>query len=176
MVGPWLAWSIRRRREINILDFFLRRAVIPSLGATTRLDAIRELCDAVAEQEAALDGEALYAAVCAREDLMGTGTGHGVAIPHARLEGLPRPLLTFGRSVAGIEWDSADGLPAHLVFLLLTPVADEGLQLQILAGLARGLMAEQARKRLAGAQGGPQVWAALSDAFGLQNLVRASSA
>ena len=75
----------------------------------------------------------VFAAVSEREELMGTGLGSGLAIPHARLESLTRPLLVFGRSEYGIEWDAPDGLPVHLVFLLLTPVADDGLQLQILA-------------------------------------------
>ncbi len=107
---------------------------------------------------------------------MGTGTGSGVAIPHARLETLAKPVLTFGRSIPGLEWDSPDGLPVHLIFLLLTPVQDDGLQLQILAALARGMSSEEARKQLAQAESGQQVWLALQDALRSQNLVRVRAA
>ena len=102
---------------------------------------------------------------------MGTGIGNGLAIPHARLEALTKPVLTFGRSLPGIEWDSPDGLPVHWVFLLLTPVPDDGLQLQSLAALARGMSSEEARQRLTHAESGQQVWLALRDALGSQTLV-----
>ncbi len=176
VVGPWLAWSIRRRQEVHILEFFLRRTVAPSLHGTTRWEVIRELCEAVAEQEGMPDQETLYTAVRDREELMGTGTGGNIAIPHARLETLAKPVLTFGRSISGIEWDSPDGLAVHLIFLLLTPVQEDGLQLQILAALARGMSSEEARTRLAQAESGQQVWLALQGALGSQNLVRIKAA
>ncbi len=176
LVGPWLAWSIRRRQEVPVLEFFLRRAVVPNLKGSTRWKAIRELCQKIAEHTVAVDGEALYKAVRAREELMGTGIGYGVAIPHARLETLARPILTFGRSVPGLEWDSPDGLPVHLVFLLLTPEREEGLQLQILAALARGVGDEGVRRKLLQAENDREVWLALQEALRAQNLVRVQAA
>ena len=118
------------------------------------------------------DLEVLHAAVSNREQLMGTGTGNQVAMPHARLEMLDRPVLVFGRSAAGIEWNAPDGLPVHLVFLLLTPEREEGLQLQILAALARGMSNAEAREELLRAESEDQVWRALQDALSTQNLVR----
>ena len=103
---------------------------------------------------------------------MGTVVGNGVAIPHARLATLTKPVLTFGRSVAGVEWDAPDGLPAHFIFLLLTPVVDEGLQLQSLAALARGMSNENARVQLTQANTSQEVWQALQDALGTQKLAR----
>lgn len=171
-VGPVLLWSIRRRQEIRILEFFLRRAVIPHVRGTTRAEVIQELCAAVADHSPLLDRETLTAAVREREDLMGTGVGNGVAIPHARLATLTKPVLTFGRSVSGVEWDAPDGLPAHFIFLLLTPVVDEGLQLQSLAALARGMSAANARAQLTQANTSQEVWQALQDALGTQKLAR----
>jgi Kef-type K+ transport system membrane component KefB len=172
IVGPWLAWSIRRRQEVNILDFLTRRVISPSLRASSPLAVIRELCDKVAEHDDRLDREALYEAVRAREELMGTGIGNGIAVPHARLRELAKPVLTFGRSIPGIEWDSPDGHPVHLVFLLLTPEHEQGQQLQILAALARGMNDQHARRQLAEADNSQQVWTALQDALRAQNLVR----
>jgi mannitol/fructose-specific phosphotransferase system IIA component (Ntr-type) len=172
VVGPWLLWSIRRRREVNILEFFLRRAVIPNLHASARWEVIRELCQAVAEHDHMPDEETLYAAVRAREELMGTGIDDGIAIPHARLETLTKPVLTFGRSVPGVEWDAPDGLPVHFIFLLLTPVVDGGLQLQSLAAIARGMSDEEARKRLARAQNEQDLWLVLQAALGSQKLTQ----
>ena len=172
LVAPCLAWSIRRRREVNIVEFFAPGGVIPDLLGSTRSKAILELCAAGSKSEDMPGLEVLHAAVSNREQLMGTGTGNQVAMPHARLEMLDRPVLVFGRSAAGIEWNAPDGLPVHLVFLLLTPEREEGLQLQILAALARGMGNAEAREKLLRAESEDQVWRALQDALSAQNLVR----
>jgi mannitol/fructose-specific phosphotransferase system IIA component (Ntr-type) len=171
LVAPWLVWSVQRRQEINILDFFLRRAVISELNSTTRQAAIEELCQAVAEHDHVTDAEILSAAVREREELMGTGLGNGLAVPHARFAKLTKPVLLFGRSVPGIEWDAPDGLPVHLIFLLLTPVADEGLQLQILAALARAMSHEDVRSQLAQADSEQAVWLVLQDTLRSHKLM-----
>ncbi len=172
LVAPWLEWSIHRRREVNILEFFSRRAVVPELRSSERFEAIQELCQAVADAGGPGDAEALFAAVREREDLMGTATGHEIAVPHARLSFLRRPVLTVGRSVPGIYWDAPDGQPVRLVFLLLTPEREHGLQLQILAALAQAMMDAGARRRLAAAETSQEVWSALEEALRAQDLVQ----
>ncbi len=171
-VAPWLAWSIHRRREVDVLDFFARRAVIPDLRSQERFGAIRELCDSVAEHAGMPDADSLFAAVRDREALMGTATGGEIAIPHARLPNLRRPVLTIGRSLRGIEWNAPDGQPVQLVFLLLTPVREDGLQLQILAAVARAMSDVEARARLSRADSAQAVSSALEDALRAQELVR----
>ena len=99
-----------------------------------------------------------------------------IAIAHARLQTLARPVLTFGRSVAGLDWDAPDGLPVHHVFLLITPVRDHGLQLQILAALAHGMAEAEPRERLVHATGADEIWAALEEALREQNLARVRAA
>ena len=171
LVAPWLLWSVQRRQEINILEFFLRRAVIPDLTSTTRQAAIEELCQAVAGHGLVTDAETLSTAVREREELMGTGLGSGLAVPHARLANLTKPVLVFGRSMHGIEWDAPDGLPAHLIFLLLTPIADNGLQLQILAALARAMSHEDVRVLLEQADSEQAMWLVLQDTLRSHKLV-----
>ncbi len=98
LVAPWLVWSVRRRQEIHILEFFLRRALVARLRGTSRGAVIQELCQAAVEYAPpteGLDDEIVFAAVSEREELMGTGLGSGLAIPHARLEGLSKPLLVL---------------------------------------------------------------------------------
>ncbi len=176
LIGPWLTWSIRRRREINVLAYFARRAVSANLRGATRSQVLRELSERLAAEQSDLDGQALFVEVEAREELMGTGLGNGIAVAHARLTTLARPLLTYGRSVAGIDWDAPDGLPVHDVFLLLTPVRDQGLQLQILAALAGGLSRSEPRERLRQATDLDEIWAALEIALQEQELARVSTA
>ncbi len=175
LVAPWLSWSIRRRAAVNVLSFFVREATAPSLQAATRWEAIDELCGRLGAEGALADATRCMAAVRAREELAGTATGEGVAIPHARLAGLERPVLAIGRSRQGVEWDAPDGLPVRVVFLLLTPEREHGLQLQILAALAQGLLRASARERLLAAQSLDEIWAALRDALRPQTIARVTS-
>ena len=136
LVAPWLSWSIRRRERVDLARILARNAILPALHATDRFPAIRELCRAAAPSTH-LSVDEMIAAVEARERLQGTGIGSGVAVPHARIETLRRPLIAFGRAPDGLAWDAPDGEPVKFVFLVLTPARQEGLQLQILAAIAR---------------------------------------
>lgn len=175
LVAPWLEWSIRRRRQVDVTAFLGAHGVLPELRALDRTDALREMCEAAAT-DAGLDADLLLEAVSAREALMGTGTGQQIAIPHARLGTLRRPLLVFGRSRGGIEWNAPDGRPVRLVFLLLTPEREEGLQLQILAALAQAMLRPEARQALAEAESEDAARRALSRALHSQELVRVARA
>jgi Kef-type K+ transport system membrane component KefB len=176
VIGPWLTWSIRRRRAVNVLDYFAPAAVSADLQGSTRSDVLRELSERLASGRPDLETEGLFAEVEPREELMGTGLGHGIAVAHARLATLARPLLTYGRSLAGVDWDAPDGLPVQHVFLLLTPVHDQGLQLQILAAIARGMTPDEPRERLAQATGAEEIWAALETVLREQQLTQVRTA
>jgi len=171
-LGPWLAWTTRRRRALNVLDVFLRRAMRLNLRGSTRWEAIHELCEAAAEQGGLPETAVLNAAARAREETAGTAIGEGMAVPHARLAALTKPLVVLGRSVPGIEWDAPDGLPAHLIFLILTPANDRGLQVQLLGALAKGLGDPALRQRLLAAPDEPAAWTILRQALAQHSLVR----
>jgi len=164
-VGPMLAWSLRRRRKVSVLDFLVPDAVLPNLRSGMRLEVVRELCEAAAEGMHALDGETLFEAVRKREELGTTGIEKGVAVPHARVRLLARSAIAFGRSVKGVDWDCCDGLPAHFIFLLVTPEREEGVQVQLLATLARGLSPALVRERLLAAETKEDVLKLLRDAL-----------
>jgi len=174
-LGPWLAWTLRRRREINVLDLFVRRAMRLDLRGWNRLEAIRELCEAAAEQANMPRATLLDAAVRAREEAAGTALGDGIAVPHARIAELAKPIVVLGRSVAGIEWDSPDGLPAHLIFLILTPADAQGLQVQVLGALARVFGDAASRQKLLAASGEADAWSVLRQALARHNLVQQAS-
>lgn len=149
LVAPWLSWSIRRRTAVDLLKYLPQGAVLAELSSADRPGAIAELCGVVAAASG-VPPETLTTEVHSRERLMGTATGGGVAIPHARIESLQRPVLAFGRSSSGVDWDAPDGQLVHFVFLLLTPERQEGIQLQILAAISRG-MTSGGRELLGGA-------------------------
>ncbi|MBN2581482.1 MAG: PTS sugar transporter subunit IIA, partial [Planctomycetes bacterium] len=166
LLGPWIAWSVRRRRHVDVIELFDPRAVCVNLEADTRGDMLARLAEAAANLDGMPEAESIYAVAQAREDTAGTGIGHEVAVPHARMEGLRRPLVVFGRSDGGIEWNAPDGLPVHLVFLILTPSTAADLQVQILAALARAMADEETRQQLIHARDKEQAWALLRKALG----------
>lgn len=101
--------------------------------------AIETLCTRVAATQKSLDRSRLIDAVRRREDMMGTGLEHGLAVPHGRVPDLQSPVIAFGRSAAGIDWNARDGKLSHFVFLIVTPEREEGVQVQILAAIARAI-------------------------------------
>jgi len=139
-------------------------AIRLDLPATSRKDAIVSLTSALCERIGRPDDAQRFAdAVLSREETAGTGVGEGVAFPHAEAEGLTEPALAFGRSQAGLDFDSPDGEPAKLVFLLLTPRGDYEGSLHLLAGMARLLALEEVRKSLLTASDPAAILNALSD-------------
>jgi PTS system fructose-specific IIA component/PTS system nitrogen regulatory IIA component len=137
VVGPAFSWSLRRREAMNIPGLFSREGLIPRLEARDRFDAIDELVRRACELDPSLPLDAVLAAARHREETMGTGIGEGIAVPHARLDTLARPMVLLGVSKEGIDWDAVDDQPAHLIFLILTPSDDADSQLEILSTLAR---------------------------------------
>ena len=144
LVAPWLSWSIRRRKPVDLARLLPNDAVLPALRARDRLAAIRELCR-VAAPATRLRATEVAEAVEQREQLMGTGLGKGVAVPHARIEALRRPVMAFGRAPEGLDWDAPDGEPVRFVFLVLTPARQEGLQVQILQAIGRTMSGDGER-------------------------------
>ena len=96
-----------------------------------------ELASAVAGQHPDIDRGRLVEALDERERLNSTALGEGVAIPHGKLPGLRRVFAAFGRSPAGVDFQSLDGKPTHLFFLLVAPEDSVGQHLKALARVSR---------------------------------------
>lgn len=96
----------------------------------------------------ATDESPLLSAVLAREAIMTTGMGHGVAVPHAKIAGLKRPILAIGISGAGIEYGALDGSLVKIVALFLTPQENPKEHVKFLADLTKRLKYAHLRTRL----------------------------
>ena len=165
ILGPWLNYSIKKRREVSILEHFSRKSISAKLKFDDRDKAIQELCELAGEHEDMPDAESLLAAVLQRENEMGTAIEEGMAIPHARLAVLRKPTIVFGRSLAGIKWNSPDGKPTHFIFLLLTPKDDDDVQIQILAIIAKAMSEKETRNSIMQAKESHEIWAILQKIF-----------
>jgi len=169
--GPWISYSIRKRKKISVLEYFTSRGVIGKFRDNEKNNAIRELGAIAAHQEDMPDAETIAAAVMRREQEMGTAMEEGIAVPHARLPIIKKPLVVFGRSLDGIEWNSPDGKPTRLVFLILTPEDENDTQVQILGAIARTMSEAPTRRMLLEAPDDRSVWPVLQKIFSAEQVV-----
>ncbi|BCA81155.1 cation:proton antiporter [Desulfuromonas sp. AOP6] len=150
--GPMLQWILRLKKPRHFTDFLISRTFLCPLSCHTRTEAIQSLAKVVAEAYD-LDSEAICEAVMAREQLMPTGIGNGLAVPHARLPDLKEPVVAVGLPVIGIDFDAPDDMPASIIFLILTPTMDNGAQLEILSDIATTFKAREVREKASGVTG-----------------------
>jgi len=133
---------------MKILDILDKECIIPELRSRTKREVLEELTGALLNFKANLDREALVEVLLERERLGSTGIGDGIAIPHGKVQDLDELVLSFGRSTQGIEFDSMDGRPTHLFFLLIAPENSAGIHLRALAKISRLLKSSHFRQRL----------------------------
>jgi len=133
---------------MKITDYLTENDIISRLQASSREGVIEEMVAHLQETGKIDDADGLVHILLDRELLGSTGIGHGVAIPHGRLSGLSEMLLVFGRSPEGIDFDSHDGEPVNLFFLLVAPEDSAGLHLKTLARISRLVKSPECRKTL----------------------------
>ena len=118
------------------------------LKTTDKQAAISELANTFLTKGVVTNDSVYLEAVMKREEESTTGIGFGVAIPHGKSAAVAEPSLAFGRSQAGIQYDSMDGKPVHLMFLIAVPETSNDEHLRILSKLSRKLMHEHVRQKL----------------------------
>lgn len=136
IVGPMLKRLLRRARQWTLASSLDRKLCVLNLDAADAETAIKRLA-AVGAERAGLEPDLVAAAVLGREELMGTGLGDGVAVPHARPPGIKAPLVVAGVARYGLDFDAPDGEPVRLIFLVLTPPDDGVAQVELLASITR---------------------------------------
>lgn len=122
-------------------DFVSPKSIQAVLGSNSKESVIGELVDALvaAGSIQASDRDDIIKAIMKREDLGSTGIGRGIAVPHTKHAGVDRLVGTVGVSQEGIEFDSLDGQPAQLFFLLVSPPDRPGDHLRALENISRQL-------------------------------------
>lgn len=142
----------------ELSDLVSADAILPRVLATSRRQAIQTLCDALA-RSAGINARTAFDAVLIRERLSGTGMGEGVAVPHASVAGLKRPIGAFARLEPAQDFDALDGRPADLVFLLLSPLDKGADHLKAFARISRFMRRAEMREKLRGARGAEELYA-----------------
>jgi PTS system nitrogen regulatory IIA component len=133
---------------MKITDILPESLVIPALQGHTKEDVIRELAGHLSDVHPEIDAGRLVDVLWERERLGSTAIGDGIAIPHGKLPGIKAVLGAFGRHVEGVDFQSLDGNPSQLFFLLVAPEDSVGLHLKALARVSRLLKDPEFRARL----------------------------
>jgi len=133
---------------MKILDYLKEEWVLPELQGTDKASVLKELSEGLTEPAQRVTPDELLRVLLEREKLESTGIAEGVAIPHGRLKQLKGFLISFGRSVKGINFDSIDGKPTHLFFLVLAPEDSAVNNLKLLGRIATLLKDPSFKKRL----------------------------
>lgn len=132
--------------------------IIADLKTHDKKGVLEELSKVITEQETSLSKGSLLQVLLERERLGSTGIGDGIALPHGKLKGLDKLLISFGRSTDGLDFDSIDDQPAYLFFLLLAPENSAGLHLKSLAKISRMLKDGNFRQSLMGAKSREEIY------------------
>ena len=144
-------------RPATVLDYISEDTIVLDSAATDRDAMIRELGALGVRTGQVADADVVLASALAREALMSTAVGEGIAIPHAKSAGAARPMVAFAKA-RNLDWASPSGDLARLVFLISVPEADAGDEhLRILAKLSRALARPAVRDALTDATTKPQV-------------------
>jgi mannitol/fructose-specific phosphotransferase system IIA component (Ntr-type) len=139
------------------------RIKIP-LESTQKDAVLKELVEMVGGPESRIDLEDVLRAVQQREDVLSTGIGNGVAIPHGKTPGLRGLMLAAGVAPQGVDFEALDGKPVHLFFLLVGPESAAGEHVKALSRISRLLQRDSFRGRLSSAASAEEFYAVLSEA------------
>lgn len=147
---------------MNLSELLQEEFIELNMQATTKEEGINELSSLLMSKGVLSNEKAFIQAVLMREAECTTGIGMGVAIPHGKSEGVEQGSLCFGRSKKGIGYDSLDGEPVHLLFLIAVPADSNDEHLRILSQISRKIMHTEVRQQLLKAETTADVYAALS--------------
>ncbi len=152
---------------MEIVDLIAIEAVVPSLKATSKKQALQEL----AKHGAGLTGQperAIFDVLLERERLGTTGIGNGVALPHGKLADIKKLHGLFARIEAPIDFDAIDEQPVDLIFLLLAPEGAGADHLKALARVSRLLRDREVCDKVRGTDSAEAIYALLTNAAASQ--------
>lgn len=148
---------------MQLADFLDCDAIKPALPGGNKRSLLKQLAD-IAGQRLGIDIAAVQVGLNEREQFGSTGFGHGVAIPHAKIEGLARVYGMFARLSEPVDYKAIDGRPVDLIFLLLSPAGAGAEHLKALASVSRITRDAATLERLRGARSSDALCAVLMGA------------
>ena len=133
---------------MKVTEILAPEMILPDLKGNTKEQVLKELAQGLAAKYPDIRLEDLTAVLSERERLGSTAIGDGIAIPHGKLRGANKIIGAFGRHREGVDFESLDGNPTHLFFVLVAPEDSASLHLKALARVSRLLKDDGFRARL----------------------------
>ncbi|WP_319525125.1 PTS sugar transporter subunit IIA [uncultured Desulfosarcina sp.] len=147
---------------MKILDVLDKEAILIDLKSKDKIGILNELVEPAA-RITGIDHKEMVQVLMERERLGSTGIGGGIGIPHGKLKNLDKLVLGFGLSREGVDFESMDGRPTHIFFLLITPEHSTDLHLKLLARVSRLLKKEPLKEMLMKAKSVEEIVSIISE-------------
>jgi PTS system nitrogen regulatory IIA component len=148
---------------MKILDYLREEWIVADIQGTDKPSVLRELSSLLVKPCQVASSEELLPILLEREKLESTGIGEGVAIPHGRLKKLKTFLVAFGRSLKGVDFDSIDGKPSHVFFLVMAPENSAVNNLKLLGRIVTLLKDASFKRRLMEAHSQKELFESISE-------------
>lgn len=136
-------------KEVRLADYLHEDCILCSIGEVSRDDTVDQLVGVLHRKLGGFDRAGAVQAVIERERQAPTVLAAGLALPHARLDGLSGPVLAMATSHDGVDFEAVGEEPVNVVVLILTPKDDPGAYLRLMASLSKTLAEPHMIKRLA---------------------------
>ena len=133
---------------MKLSEFITKNHIVKNLKGSSKIQVIEELLDCLADNDDLLNRDLSLQDVLAREGYLSTGLENGIAIPHAKTDGVKKLVISFGIKGDGVDFESLDGKPGQFIFLVLSPRDTAGPHIQALAAISRNLKDADKRKAL----------------------------
>jgi PTS system nitrogen regulatory IIA component len=148
---------------MKIVDFIREDLILPELQSAQKVDVLSELATHLASRHEGVSKEDLVKVLIERERLASTAIGEGIAIPHGKLDTIGKLVACVGRAKEGVDFDSMDGRPTHLFFVLVAPENSTGVHLKALARISRLFKDGEFRTRLMSARDAKEMYKIIAD-------------
>lgn len=148
---------------MNLVDVFKTENIKIPLQKNTKPEVIKELVAVLSQNNAITNSEGIIQAVFDREEIMTTGVGNGVAIPHCKHEDSRNFAIALGVHPTGIDFDSIDKKPARIIFLLVGPEDQPGTHIKLLSRISRIISKDEVREKVLASKTPAEVFNLLSE-------------
>jgi fructose-specific phosphotransferase system IIA component len=133
---------------MTLMEILSGKSVVVGLKGSTKREVLEELVNSLEVGDKITDRDGVLEAVLLREEIMSTGIGHGIAIPHGKSEFVTELGGVLGIKKEGVDFDALDGKSTYIFFLLVSPLDVSGPHIKALARISRLLKGEDFRQQL----------------------------
>lgn len=166
--GPLIKIILKPALQLSLIEL-LNNNFIPNCDCTNTNELIHKLSE-FAHSRCGIEASSLAEKIIERENIMSTGIGDGIAIPHVRLRECKKPLVICATHQNGVDFNALDGKPAQIIFLIITPYEDHDLQIFILSEISKVFSTALIKEQVLRAKNNNELIAILKNRYHILSL------